>query len=142
MKYALLTLQLGLLLAICVPLLMAGAIVLNFQAQAGYNQVSVKWTTQNEQNLKGFEVQRSFDNTSDSNFRKIAFVNADKSPKQNKEYIYVDRTVFKSADRTFYYRLKLIDNDERQVSFSKVLTVTPTVSSARQTWGSIKAMFR
>jgi len=122
-------------------LVYAGTIILNFEAQPGFNKVTVKWSTQNEINLKGFEIQRSFDGTADKNFKAIQFVEASKEQKDKKDYIYEDKTVFKSADRTYHYRLKVVDADDT-FSFSKTITVTPTVSSARQTWGSIKAMFR
>jgi hypothetical protein len=123
-------------------LALGGAIILNFQASAGFNQVTLKWTTENEQNLKGFEVERSFDSSSESNYKKLAFVAASSEQKNRKEYTYQDNTVFKALERSYYYRLKIVDNDGTASIYSKVLTVTPTVSSARQTWGSIKAMFR
>ena len=109
MKRALTTLHLALAFFITAPLLIAGATILNFQALPGYNQVVVKWSTQNESDLKGFEVQRSFDG---QNYKKIAFVEAKDEVKPRKDYEYADKTVFKSMTRTFYYRLKLIDNDE------------------------------
>lgn len=114
---------------------------MKFQGQPGYNQVTLKWTSQNEINLKGFEVERSFDSRNEENFRKIDFIKASLEDKDKKEYSYEDRSVFKQNERTFYYRLKIIDNDGK-FSYSKTISVTPTVSSARQTWGSIKAMFR
>lgn len=124
-----------------VGLVLGGTIISNFQAQPGYNQVTLKWTSQNETNLKGFEVERSLDNSNTQNFKKIDFVRASAENKPKKEYTYVDRTVFKGSERTFHYRLKVVDHDGK-FSYSKVISVTPTVSSARQTWGSIKAMFR
>ncbi|MFQ5637417.1 MAG: hypothetical protein ACE5IR_05430 [bacterium] len=118
-----------------------GAIVLNFQGQPGYNRVTLKWTSQNEINLKGFEVERSFDNKDKKNFKQIAFIKPGSEQLDKKQYTYEDKSVFKSNARTFHYRLKIVDKDGRS-SYSKVISVTPTVSSARQTWGSIKAMFR
>jgi len=124
-----------------INLLFAGAIIVEFHGQPGYNQVTLKWTAQNEINLKGYEVERSMDGE-DKDFKKIDFVEASESGKDKKEYTYEDKSVFKSSSsRTFHYRLKIVDNDE-QHSYSKTISVTPTVSSARHTWGSIKAMFR
>lgn len=134
-------LHFGLAFYLCANLLFAGTIILKFQGQPGYNQVTLKWTSQNEINLKGFEVERSFDSRNEENFRKIDFIKASLEDKDKKEYSYEDRSVFKQNERTFYYRLKIIDNDGK-FSYSKTISVTPTVSSARQTWGSIKAMFR
>lgn len=125
----------------CIPLVFAGTIIVNFQALPGFNKVTIKWTTQNEINLKGFEIQRSFDTGTEKNFKVIHFQEASKEQKDKKEYTYEDKSVFKSTDRTYHYRLKIVDADDT-FSYSKTITVTPTVSSARQTWGSIKAMFR
>lgn len=137
-------LEVACLVLICsglvINLLFAGAIIVDFHSQPGYNQVTLKWTTQNEINLRGFEVQRSIEQE-DKDFKKIDFVAASDVEKDKKEYTYEDKSVFKSSSRTFFYRLKIIDNDE-QHSYSKTISVTPTVSSARHTWGSIKAMFR
>jgi hypothetical protein len=121
--------------------LIAGAIILDFHGEPGYNKVTLKWTTQNEINLKGFEVQRGIDNKSDKDFNVIGFVEATSEKKDKKEYTFEDKSVFKQIERTFYYRLKIIDEDG-SFSYSKDIAVTPTISSARQTWGSIKAMFR
>lgn len=133
--------KLSLIFVLGINLLFAGTIILNFDAQPGYNQVTLKWTTQNEINLKGFEVQRSFDNASESNYKTIDFVKASDEQKDKKEYTYKDKSVFKQLDRSYFYRLKIVDKDN-SFSYSKVISVKPTISSARQTWGSIKAMFR
>lgn len=121
-------------------ILFAGTILLDFAGQPGFNKVTIKWTTQNEINLKGFEIERSFDQKNES-FKKIDFVKPSEENKDKKEYTYEDTSVFKSSVRTFYYRLKVVDNNGTY-TFSKVISVKPTISSARQTWGSIKAMFR
>ncbi len=129
------------ILIIASNFLMAGTIILDFVGQPGFNRVTIKWTTQNEINLKGFEIERSFENKSES-FKKVDFVKASSEIRDKKEYTYEDRSVFKGSDRTFYYRLKIIENDESHIYYDKIISVKPTISSARQTWGSIKAMFR
>lgn len=123
-------------------LLYAGTIILNFDGQPGYNKVVLKWTTQNEINLKGFEVERGFDQTKSETFKNIGFVKASTEVTEKKEYSYEDKSVFKQLERTYYYRLKIVDTNESFSYYDKVIAVTPTISSARQTWGSIKAMFR
>lgn len=130
-----------LILIIAANFLMAGTIILDFVAQPGFNRVTLKWTTQNEINLKGFEIERSFENKSES-FKKVDFIKASSETKDKKEYTYEDRSIFKSSDRTLYYRLKIINNNEPDTYYEKIISVKPTISSARQTWGSIKAMFR
>ncbi len=129
-----------LVLIIASNFLMAGTIILDFVGQPGFNRVTIKWTTQNEINLRGFEIERSFENKSES-FKKVDFIKASSETKDKQEYTYEDQSVFKSSDRTFYYRLKVVDNDD-SYTYSKIISVKPTISSARQTWGSIKAMFR
>lgn len=118
--------------------LFAGAIISEFRGDKGLNQVTLKWSAQSEINLKGYEVERSIDGTS---FNKIGLVKASQSGNDENSYSYIDRSVFKGATRTFHYRLKILDNDG-SYSYSKTVTVTPQISSARFTWGSIKAMFR
>ncbi len=103
--------------------------------------VTLKWTTENEINLRGYEIQRSIDNSSDNSFKAVEFVNASLEQKVRKDYTYEDKSVFKQMDRTYYYRLRIVDKDNTS-TVSRVISVTPTISSARQTWGSIKAMFR
>ena len=136
-----LQLFLVLLIAIGVSALFAGTIILNFHGQPGFNKVTLKWSTENEIDLKGFEIERGTDSRSEASFKKIEFVSASTIVKDKKEYSYEDKSVFKQIPRTFYYRLKIVDNNN-STSYSKVISVTPTISSARQTWGSIKAMFR
>jgi hypothetical protein len=119
----------------------AGTIILNFHGQPGFNKVTLNWTTQNEVNLKGFEVERSIEDPSKGSFKKVDFVKASTELKDKKTYTFEDKSVFKQVARTFYYRLKIVDSND-SYSYSKAIPVTPTISSARQTWGSIKAMFR
>ncbi len=118
----------------------AGTIIVDFHAQSGFNIVTLKWTSQNEINLKGFEVERSLE-SSTGDFKKLDFVQAITDQQEKKAYIFEDKSVFKSSARTFYYRLKIVDEDGTS-SYSKIISVSPTISSVRQTWGSIKAMFR
>ncbi|MFQ5823941.1 MAG: hypothetical protein ACE5JB_07795 [bacterium] len=135
------TILFSIILLLGLNFLKAGAIIIDFHGEPGYNKVTLKWTTQNEINLKGFEVQRGFDNKNDKDFKAIGFVKTSIEKKDKKNYSFEDKSVFKQIERTFYYRLKILDNDG-SFSYSKQISVTPTISSVRQTWGSIKAMFR
>ena len=118
----------------------AGGKITKFELQPGYNKVTLIWEVENEVGVKGYEVQRGLNN---KDFSRLDFVKAKATSEPIKKYVYVDKTVFKpgSGSRTFYYRLKIV-NQDGSYSYSKVMSVTPTVSSARQTWGMIKAMFR
>ena len=131
-----------LLLAVfCSSLIYAGGTITRFALEPGYNKVTVRWEVQNESDVKGYEVQRGL---SERDFSKIGYMDAKKPRQALQKYEYVDKSVFKyanSGSRTFYYRIKVLKLDG-SFQYSKVQSVTPTVSSARQTWGMIKAMFR
>ncbi|MCG3120149.1 MAG: hypothetical protein ALAOOOJD_02774 [bacterium] len=120
----------------------AGAIVTGFRGEPGFNKVTLKWTAEGENNLKTYEIQRALINQDQElEKNKITAVEAKGSAQTRTEYVYEDNSVFKTAGRTYYYRLKIVDQDGR-FTYSPIITVSPTISSARQTWGSIKAMFR
>jgi len=120
----------------------AGAIVTGFRGEPGLNKVTLKWTAEGENNLKGYEIQRALLNQDQElEKNKITLVDAKGSAQGKTEYAYEDNSVFKTTGRTYYYRLKIVDQDGR-FTYSSIITVSPTISSARQTWGSIKAMFR
>jgi hypothetical protein len=121
---------------------LAGAIVTGFRGEPGFNKVTLKWTAEGENNLKAFEIQRALLNQDQElEKNKIAAIDAKGSALARTEYSYEDNSVFKTTGRTYYYRLKIVDQDGR-FTYSPIITVSPTISSARQTWGSIKAMFR
>ena len=116
----------------------AGAVITEFRAEAGYNQVELKWVVSSESGLKGYNVYRSFDGV---NFVKLGFV-AVKQQSGEKTYKYIDRSVFKHEGRTFYYKIEFVNIDDSKTEYEKVIETSPEISSARHTWGSIKAMFR
>ncbi len=111
-----------------------------FSLEPGYNKVTVRWEVQGEADLRGYELQRGL---TDRDFSKVTFVKPSEASGPLKKYEYVDKSVFKQSTtgRSYYYRLKMVNTDG-SAKFSKVEKVIPTISSARQTWGSIKAMFR
>jgi hypothetical protein len=118
----------------------AGAVVKDFYGEAGINQVRLKWIVAAETDLKGYRILRSYDG---SNFEEIAFVPSSSAVGSEKTYSYIDRTVFKSSGHTWYYKLSIVNlADESASDFDQIVVVSPQISSARQTWGSIKAMFR
>lgn len=120
--------------------LYAGAVIIDFRGEPGANQVTLYWSTLSETNCKGFQIERSLNKT---DYNKIAFVQSAVNSSTRKEYKYVDKTVFKSElNRTFYYRLKIINQDDSESTYAQVVSVTPAISGARYTWGSIKALFR
>jgi len=120
-------------------ILLSGAVISEFQAEAGINQVVLKWIATAETNLKGYQVWRSLDGV---HFEELKFIECQKNNSEEKTYKYIDRSVFKPTDRTFYYKLYFLHNDDTSLEYDKVVVVEPKISGAKHTWGSIKAMFR
>lgn len=120
-------------------LLFAGAIISSFQGEAGYNQVEIKWIVAAENNLRSYQLLRSLDNR---DYETIAVLDAKKLESGEKTYTFLDKSVFKENNHEFYYKLRLVNEDGSTTEYDKVLRLMPQISSARQTWGSIKAMFR
>lgn len=121
-------------------LLYAGAVIVDFRGEPGANQVTLYWSTLSETNCKGFQIDRSLNKT---DYNKIAFIQGAINSAARKDYKYVDKTVFKSElNRTFYYRIKIINQDDSESTYTQIVSVTPAISGARYTWGSIKALFR
>jgi len=119
--------------------IIAGAVISEFRAEAGFNKVELKWVVSAETNLKGYNVYRSFDAV---NFVKLSFVPVKSESAGEKTYRYIDRSVFKPDGRTFYYKIEFVNTDDTTAEYEKVVKTSPEISSARHTWGSIKAMFR
>lgn len=120
--------------------LYAGAVIVDFRGEPGHGKVTLYWSTLSEASCKGFQIDRSLNKT---DFKKIAFVKGAGTSTARKDYSYEDKTVFKSEmDRTFYYRLTIINEDNSESVYSQIVSVAPSISGARYTWGSIKALFR
>jgi len=119
-------------------MLFAGAVITDFQGEPGLNRVNLKWIVTAESAVKGYTVMRSMDG---SHFEKVAFVKV-KAGSGEKTYNYVDKSVFKPNGRSFYYKLQIVNQDDSTSEYDKLVVVSPQISSARHTWGSIKAMFR
>lgn len=119
-----------------VNIILAGAMI----AQPGLSAVSdgqsviLTWQTTQEVNLKHFVVERK---PADGHYVQIGVVD----PVDGKYYEYTDRTAYKADEAVYVYRLKIVDQDG-SVTYSGETSVLHNVSSARKTWGSIKALFR
>jgi hypothetical protein len=122
-----------------VSCLFGGAVVTDFRGEAGFNQVELKWIVNAEANLKNYQILRSMDGVS---YQSIATVKAKSNEPGEKTYSYIDRTVFKPNNNVFHYKLRFINTDNSTSDFERIVTVSPQISGARHTWGSIKAMFR
>ncbi len=121
-------------------LLYAGAVIVDFRGEPGSNMVTLYWSTLNETKCKGFQIERSLNKT---DFEKVDFVKGVVNSSERKDYKFVDKTVFKAEiNRTYYYRIKIVNEDNSVSVYAQVISVTPSISGARYTWGSIKALFR
>lgn len=122
------------LLFACQYLLFADAEILEFRAEPSPNKITLNWKTGQEDNVNIFHVERSLNN---EDFQKIGEV----SPKgSNSSYEFIDDSISRLRS-IYYYRLKIVNNDGT-FQFSESLPVIPNVSVIKQTWGSIKALFR
>lgn len=121
-------------------LLYAGAVIVDFRGEPGHNKVTLYWSTLSETNCKGFQIERSLNET---DFKKVGFVEGVGVSSVRRDYKFEDKTVYKpEINRTFYYRLKVTNQDNTESVYSQIVSVTPSISGARYTWGSIKALFR
>jgi hypothetical protein len=123
-----------LLIILSVGIIFAGVDLLKFTARSSGGNIILNWQTTSESNLKQYVVERKNYNGS---FVDVATV----QPEDDKNYEYVDQTVFKTSDQLYIYRLKIVDYNG-SVSYSSEISVPHNVSSVKRTWGSIKALFR
>ncbi len=77
----------------------------NFKGEIKNNQALLSWSTANEINNKGFEVELSHDNKT---FSSIGFVAANKTSTGINNYDFTDSKLLSGSN---YYRLKQVDND-------------------------------
>lgn len=127
-----------LLLAILVMIsgLTAGVIKDKLSAVSNGSDITLTWETLDESGVQKFEVLRRAGTTGD--FVSIASVN----PKgNNSSYQYVDQQAFKTTGGIYQYKIRII-NGQVPAPESEIVTVSHLSSTAKRTWGSIKAMFR
>ncbi len=94
----------------------------SFTASTRKNDVTLNWQTATETNNRGFEIQRSIDN---SKFSTISFINGKGTTTENSKYSFVDKNL---AEGLYYYRLKQIDLDG-SYEYSKTVEVNFSVPS-------------
>jgi trimeric autotransporter adhesin len=88
----------------------------NVQLKNGYSQLT--WSAKQEDNLKYYEVEKSFDGW---NFTAIGKVDAKNSGVFGSSYLFNDPT---PVSGKVYYRLKLIRSDGEGNKFSNILSVS------------------
>ena len=114
---------------------LAGALIDYFHVRNDGDDAIIEWKTSQETNLKDFVVQRRGPQTQFSDIATIT------PHPDNPYYSYTDKSVYKTNDYVFVYRLKIVDNNG-QTSYTDDASVSLSISGVKRTWGSIKAMFR
>lgn len=122
----------------------SNTIITSFRALSNGSNISVEWTTNNETNIKSFEIQRSSNSTA---FKKIKTIDANGKPS---DYKFIDEEAFMKggeedpkiqADKIYTYRIKIIMTNGSE-EYSDPISVVNQTNSIRRTWGMIKEMFR
>jgi hypothetical protein len=91
-------------------------LLLNFTGKYNNGIVKLSWITSFEQNLKLFEMEKSFDG---NNFSKTGSVKAVGTLNGNHTYLFNDSSVL---SKNVYYRIKMIDNDGTS-KYSNIITL-------------------
>jgi len=127
-----------LLIVLVTGLLYAATELQYFTGKNESDTILLEWKTGTEENLARFEVERSA--SEPNNFVNVGSVTAIGN---NSYYYFRDNTNMSNSPAVpiYYYRLKLVDNTGGHI-YSQTITVTHVISSVRDTWGSIKAIFR
>lgn len=126
-----------LLLLPIVSVIFAGATIAEpgVSARSNGDDVILNWQTIEETNLKHFVVQRK---------TKAGFMDlAEIPPEEDQYYEYIDETAYKTTASIYVYRIAIVDNGGT-VTYSNEVTVHhDTINGGvKETWGSIKALFR
>lgn len=114
--------------------LLADAEILEFRAEPSPNKTTLNWRTGQETNIISFYIERSNNN---EDFVKVGETNPKGS---NNSYEFIDENISR-VKSIYYYRLKVVNNNGT-FQYSESLPVIPNVSILKQTWGSIKALFK
>lgn len=105
-------------------------------ANSNGSDIIVRWTSENESGVREFVVVRRAG--IEGEFIPVATL---PTKGDHSSYEYIDRSVFKASNGVFQYRIRVV-NGQTPAPESEIVTVSHVSSTARRTWGSIKAMFR
>ncbi len=124
------------LLAAATSSVWAGVEILSLSGYPLGDHARLEWRTGQEVSFQKFVVERSADG---SYYFPVGQIDARGS---FSEYSFTDESPLDvERERTFFYRLKLLNLDGTQ-SYTAPVEVSLSFSAVQQTWGSIKAMFR
>lgn len=105
-------------------------------ASSNGSDIVIRWNSDSEAGVQQFVVVRRAG--TEGEFLAVTTV----TPKGDRSsYEYIDRSVFKTSASVFQYRVRVI-NGQTPSPETEIVTVSHVSSTARRTWGSIKAMFR
>ena len=107
-------------------------------AYSNGTDIVVQWRTVSESGVARFEIERA--SGTEGNFMLVGTKIALRE--NNSAYEFVDRQVFKNAGGIYQYKVVVVMDDGKRLPTPFVTTVSHLSSTARRTWGSIKAMFR
>jgi hypothetical protein len=100
------------------------------------NTIVIRWLSEDESGVVRFEIERKAGLT--GSFFALSVL----SPRgNNSAYEYLDESAFRSTERVYQYRVKVVYSDGTSVDYGPI-TVSHQTSDVKRTWGSIKAMFR
>lgn len=92
------------------------------------NKIMLNWRTETETNNYGFEIERGENYLgidSAVSFRKIGFIQGGGNRNSSKDYFFADETVL--PGRTYWYRIKQIDNDG-SFNYSRTISANTEIS--------------
>lgn len=121
-------------------------LVEGFTATSDGTNITLKWRSIDESNVKMYEIYRGLENEGFSPLEQL------ETNGSYTQYEYIDRGAFlKTASlkkddrilskRTYTYKLKIIYDDNTS-KMTNEIKVDHQVNSIRRTWGMIKEMFR
>lgn len=106
-------------------------------AYSNGSDIVIRWSTVDESGVQRFDVLRRQGTSGD--FTVVSSI--DQLKGNNSTYEYIDRSVFKVTSGIYQYRIRII-NAQNPSPETDPITVSHVSSTAKRTWGSIKAMFR
>lgn len=101
-----------------------------FSAKEIGNTNRLNWTVANAVNFNGFEVERS---TNGIDFTNVGLVNYS----ANQSYYQFDDVIINANQPTYYYRLKLVDADQK-FSYSNIIQLSKQSAKAQAIQAQIK----
>jgi hypothetical protein len=129
--------------ALAVGQLFAGSVIKDYSLVASpkNGNVSVIWQTVNETNVLRFEIWRAPVSLQTGAAQEFTFAGSMNPLGAGRQYEFIDQAPFKVTNNFFVYKVRVVFQDGTFAD-SDVVKTEALSSTAKRTWGSIKAMFR